>query len=296
MSRIFFVLVPLLLLLIAAVVVAVLLAVSARPGTTLTSKVASARRHAVVTSLVASALMAASLLALAWLVITDALSGLDGARVVAVAPLVATATALVVLLAGELTWPRPHGATRTALLHDRSVRSLLHGGWSKAALAAVVALTVVLVATGLLADGSGDSVTRTRADGAAGAGPFPGWVYGLPQLVTLAVCVLLCALTIGAAVRRAAVVTADLDTDLVLRRASAARALRALAAGALLTLGPDLLLAGSAGGRVAEAGPWHALALVAVVAGPLVVVLGLAALLVPVPRLSAARAPARVGA
>ncbi len=296
MSRTVFFLVPLLLLLLAALVVAVLLAASARPGATLTSEVASARRHAVVTSLVAFALMTASLLVLAWLVPSGALGGLDGARVVAVAPLVATATALVVLLGGELTWPRPHGATRTALLHDRSARTLLRPGWSKAALTAVVALALVLVVTGLLADGSGDSVTRVRADGAAGAGPFPGWVYGLPQLVTLAACVLLCVLTVGAAVRRAAVVTADLDTDLVLRRASAARALRALVAGTLLTLGPDLLVAGGAGRRVAEAGPWHALALVALVAGPLVVVLGLAALLVPVPRLSAAPAPAPVGA
>ena len=134
----------------------------------------------------------------------------------------------------------------------------------------------MLVAAGLLADGSGDTVTRTRADGGASAGPFPGWAYGLPQLVTLAVCVLLCALTVRAAARRAAVVTADLETDLVLRRASAARGPAALVAGALLTLGPDLLSRRGAGRRVAETGPWHALALVAVVAGPLVVVLGLA--------------------
>ncbi len=296
MSLTVVVLVPLLLLLLASAVVAVALAVSARPGTTLTSEVASARRHAVVTSLVAFVLMAASLLVLAWLAAADVLGSPGNERAVAVAPLVATASALVVLLAGELTWPRPHGATRTALLHDRSVRTLLRGAWSTAALTAVVSLALVLVATGLLADGSGRSVTRVRTDGASGAGPFPGWTYGLPQLVMLAVCVLLCALTVGAAVRRAAVVTADLDTDLVLRRASAARALRALVAGALLTLGPDLLLAGGAGRRVAEAGPWHALALVAMVAGPLLVVLGLAALLLPVPRLAAAEAPTRVDA
>ena len=105
------------LLVIAAAAVALSMA-TAQPDSTLAAEVASARRHAVVTSVLAGVAMTVAV------VLALGVAGLTGVgiapRVLACLPLAATAVALVVLLLGELTWPRPHGATRTAVLHDRS--------------------------------------------------------------------------------------------------------------------------------------------------------------------------------
>jgi hypothetical protein len=270
----------------------VVLVTSSRPDALMSSELAAARRHAVTTSGVSLTLLLASPVVL---VLGLAATRLVGAAywvaptfpLVACAPLLGALLALLVLALGEVTWPRPTGTSRTALLHDRSARALLTGGWPRCGGVTVLVATVLLVGAGLLGDASGGSVTHVRADGSDTAGPFPGWTYAGPQLVTLAACVLVAAVTVRAAARRSAVVTADVDTDMLLRRASAARVFRALVAATLLTLGPDLLLGGAAV-RSAFAGTgWQTVGSVAAVAGPLVGLLGLAALLVPVPRLTA---------
>ena len=90
-----------------------------------------------------------------------------------------------------------------------------------------------------------------------------------------------------AVLRRSAVVTADADTDRLLRRASVARACRALAAGSLVTLGADLFVAGAAAARAFDDGGWHGVAVSLMAAGPFLVLAGLVALVLPVPRLPA---------
>ena len=82
------------------------------------------------------------------------------------------------------------------------------------------------------------------------AGPFPGWAYGVPQLVVLAAVVGLLLLVLRATTHRATVVTADLETDHLLRRASAARAFRTATFGILVTAGADLFFGGSAARNV----------------------------------------------
>ncbi len=109
---------------------------------------------------------------------------------------------------------------RTALLHDRTARSVMGRGWPLwASLTGVVTL-LALVGAGLAGDPSGRSVTHTWPDGSSTAGPFPGWTFAGPQAVALALCLALAALVLRAASRRSAVVTADLDTDPALRRAA----------------------------------------------------------------------------
>ena len=286
-------LVPLLVLVVAGLVVLATVAASARPDHTLTRELASARRHGVVTSAVAVAVM------LLTLVLTptgasvagQTVVGLDGARLAAVLPLAGSAAALLVLLLGELTWPRPRGVMRTALVHDRSVALLLRGRWAGTAGTAVALLVLTTVVGGLLAHEDDRSLrTEVRAaDGtlleAHGAGPFPGWEYGVPQLVVLGAALVFLALVLRAATTRATVVTADLETDRLLRRASAARAYRTLAFGALVTAGVDLAVAGQAARRVFD-GWQDQVALGVLLLG---VACGLAALvvaLVPAPRLS----------
>jgi hypothetical protein len=279
--------VPLLLLLVAGLVVLVALAASARPDHTLTRELASARRHGVTTSAVAVVVL---LLTLALTPTGVTVAGLDGARLAAVLPLTGSAAALLVLLVGEVTWPRPRGTTRTALVHDRSMALLLQGGWARVAGVAVSLLVLTAVAGGLLAHEDGRSLrTEVRAaDGTLleshGASPFPGWEYGGPQLVVLAVALVLLALVLRAATNRATVVTADLDTDRLLRGASAARAYRTLAFGALVTAGVDLLVAGGAARRVYD-GWQDPVALGALLLGAACCLAALVVALVPAPRL-----------
>ena len=154
-----------------------------------------------------------------------------------------------------------------------------------------VLTAVALVTAGVLADGSGQAIRHRRGPTAptrparSRAGSYAG-----PQLTALALCVLVAALTLRAVLRRSAVVTADAETDSLLRRASVGRACRAITAGALVTLGPDLFVGGAAAGRAFDDGPWHTVAAVLTVAGPFVVLAGLVVLVLPVPRLPAAPA------
>ena len=209
-------------------------------------------------------------------------------------PLLGGLLALLALLLGEATWPRPTGTSRTALLHDRSARALLTRGWPLWGGVTVLVTTVLLVGAGLLGDESGSSVTHVRARRQQRRRAVPRldlrrsrswWRWPSASWSPRA--------TVRAAARRSAVVTADLETDMLLRRASVARVSRALVAATLITLGPDLLLGGPA--RCATPSPAPAgrpSASVAVLAGPLLGLLGLVALLVPVPRLPRRRCTA----
>ena len=287
-------LVPVVLL---GVVVGVVLAATSRPVSTLTSEVAAARRHAVTTSAVAALLMLGLPVMLALLFGATVLVGLVAlpflvsARALAVAPLIGVLAGLCALLVGELTWPRPTGSSRTALLQDRSLRDLVQGPWVRSA-GVVTVLTAAALVTGvLLADESGQAIRHQRPDGADTAGPFPGWAYAGPQLVVLVLCVLVGVLTLRAVLRRSAVVTADADTDRLLRRASVGRVCRAMTAGALVTLGPDLFLGAAATARAIDDGGWHTLAVLLMAAAPFLVLAGLVVLVLPVPRLPATPYP-----
>ncbi len=171
------------------------------------------------------------------------------------------------------------------MLHDRTPATVLRGRWPVTAVTSVLATAAALVAGGLLADRDGRSISRATATTSHTAGPFPGWHYGVPQLLTLAVCVGLATLVALASVRRPAVVTASLPTDLLLRRASAARACRALVCGSLLTLGADLAVGGLAATHVAEPGGVELAARAAAFLGPVVVLAAVVAVSAPVPRL-----------
>ena len=277
-----------LLLVLAGGVAAVVMLTSGAPDATLGAEVASARRHALASSALSAA---AAFLAVTVLIVLmvrgEVRAVVPDAEpiVIACLPLIGILVALLVLLLGELTWPRPTGATRSALLHDRAVPAYLRGRWPRTGLLSVVLLTLVLLTGGLLGDDTGRGLTHDVVNGSRGASPFPGWGYGVPQLILLGLCVAAVTGIARATTRRPAVVTADLDTDTVLRRASVARAFRALTAGALLTLGPDLVTGGSALDRTFVGESVGLLGLVLLYLGMVVVVVGVVALVLPVPRL-----------
>ena len=254
------------------------------PDDSITSEVAAARRHAVLTSVLAGAMATlGTVVVLVTAMVADL--GLTPTTV-ACAPLVGAAAALLALLTGELTWPRQRGATRTALLHDRTAASVLRGRWPAAAVASLLVTMAGLLVGGAVAAPDGRSISHVTATSSSTSSPFPGWHYGVPQVIALLVCVGLTTLVALAAVRRPAVVTASLPTDLLLRRASASRACRALACGTLFTLGADLAVGGLAATHVLDqAGSGLLVARVAAVLGPVVVLLALGAMFVPVSRL-----------
>jgi hypothetical protein len=284
-----FFLVPLTLV---VVVVGVVLATSVRPDAGLGWEVAAARRHAVTTGVLALVLAVTTpFVALAVFGASYVLRAGIGLpfRPMACAPLAGALVGLVVLLVGELTWPRPTGASQTALLRDRSVRTLLDTGWARASAAAAAVTALGLLVGGLVGDGQ--TVTRVQPHRSTSAGPFPGWGFAAPQLVALALCVGLAMACVAATSRRSAVVHADAETDELLRRASVARVARLVLSSALVTLGADLFFGGLAAQNAYAGSGWHALAAAATLAGPLVLVLGLVALALPAPRMPAVQLP-----
>jgi hypothetical protein len=295
------VLVPLLLVVPVGLAVIVGLALSARPDHTLSRELVSARRHGVTTSAVAVLLQGLGLvLALGSPSLGLTVVGLDEARLTAVMPLFGSVLALVALLVGELTWPRPRGTTRTAVIRDRSIGSLLRGGWASTTGVATALLVLTLLVGGWLGgSSSSDEAIATvdvQPDGSMverAAGPFPGWAYGVPQLVVLAIVIGLLLLVLRAATQRATVVTADLETDQLLRRASAARAFRTAAFGVLVTAGADLLF-GAAAARNVHEGPAGTVALGVMLLGLGCLLAALVIVLVPAPRLP--RTPVPVSA
>lgn len=276
-------LIPLVLMLFGAMVVVIVVLVLARSTAPLTAEVATARRHGVITSGAATAVLMMVPVGLAFLSVLG-FGRIE--QILGVLPLVSSAAAMGALLVGELTWPRPSGATRTAVLADRSVRLLLTGSWARVTAASATLLVATILVGGLLAEATGRTIANdvpTSRGVEHTAGPFPGWHYGLPQAVSMLVALGLLALVLRAADRRAAVVRADLETDRLLRRASAARAYRTAVLGLLLTAGGDLLLGGMAAYRVHE-GPAELAATAAAVLGLAVGGAAIAALFVPAPR------------
>jgi hypothetical protein len=287
--------VPLLLLLAVGTVVLVALAATRRPDVSLTSEVAAARRHGLVTSVLAIAFVVLAP-AVLWPVLSQLVP--DG-FLLGTLPLIGAIGAQSVLLVGELTWPRPRGAVRTALVGPRSPGLFLRGGWATLTASSVVALAAVIATGGYLGrndDGHSLHTVDYAPDGSMterGASPFPGWDYGFPQTVALLVLLVSLALVLRAITARPAVVTADAATDLLLRRASAARTYRVTSVAVLLTVAGDLFFAGTTMQNIYTDGGDLAGKL-AVLAALTAGLGAMAVLLVPAPRLSRQPAPPAV--
>lgn len=160
---------------------------------------------------------------------------------------------LAVLAAGELTWPRPTGAVRRAPLARRGLHDLAPVGLVRVVAVWATALGALLVLCGAAAADDGRSLTwRLSASATSGAGPFPGWYYGVPlglgALVVLAggvgVLVLIA--------RRPAVSDAAPSDDAALRRLSARRLLGGVQLVLAWTLAGCLFYAGDALRRTQE--------------------------------------------
>ena len=207
-------------------------ALARRPAPAPSEAAEAARRHAGIVSGVALAFLLGSLV-VGSAIANSSTTGLSHGRWLGLVPAGAGVAFVVVHAIGELTWPRPTGTMRRAPLTRRTTGDvaptwLRRVTWVWAALA-----SVTLVVCGLAADDDGRGLSYTYPDGVAGAGPFPGWFYGVPLLVAVVVVLAATEGVLRLVARRPAVMDADPEWDLALRRLSAHRVLR----GAQLVLG-----------------------------------------------------------
>lgn len=182
----------------------------------------------------------------AWLAV-GARPGQD-VRLATVPALGATVAVLTAAVA-ELTWPRPHGAVRTASLTGRRLRPsrLRLLAWSGFA-----ATAAALVAGTLTAEPDGRSFGRKFGDFASTGSPYPGLTYAVPVGVATA---LLAAATWWALRRadaRPALGGELSELDRAVRAAAEVRILRPAAAGALFTAAGLWLTLGSTVTRVTQ--------------------------------------------
>ncbi|WP_168800407.1 hypothetical protein [Cellulomonas telluris] len=260
--------------------------------------------HVTTAATAATAPFAAALAAVA---VTPVLYTSDlPARAIALLPAAALVAHLGVLAVGERTLPRPTGAVREARVERRAPADVapaadrrLVGAW--AATAAGTASALALVASGprtvSRVVGPYESVT---------AGPFPGWLWALPALVTVGVALLAVAALVRLVAARSALPGVDAAWDLWLRRRVARRALRGTqlvlgltVAGLLLVAGVGLRgLAGGGDGRraapasaVHEVAGWSLMA-AALAVGALALALALRPARDPAPAAAAAPVPA----
>lgn len=231
-----------------AVVVAWLFAHRRRPAALearLVPVIAAARRRALVAVLCAVSVFVAG--AVAGIAFPELLG-----QPFAFAPLAAGAAGILLYAA---TPPRDasvqEGAARVAVLEPRSWRTVAPRRWLWGIVEIAVMFVVLVVFGGVTADADEQGRQRVIRFEAAGtvssAGPYPGWSFGVPALIGLAV--LLVATLV--AMQRIGTTTAfphpqDADADLQWRTASASVILT-LAMGAMLfALGGLTLAAGLA--------------------------------------------------
>lgn len=195
----------------------------------------------------------------------------------AAAPLLAAAAGLLLYAA---TPPRGvvvgEGQPRSADLTPRSWRTVLPSRWLRAGVEIVAVFVVVVVFCGLTAgadeQGRSRAIRFETADASSSASPYPGWFYGVPALIALAVLVVATLVALQRIGTTAAFPHVDdAEADLQWRRASASTVLK-LAAGAMLfSLGGISLIAGQAMGNavIEDATPvvWSVASSVLVVGG-----------------------------
>ena len=169
----------------------------------------------------------------------------------ALTPLAVAITYAGAQLIGERTWPRPAGQVRAATLTARSSATTSPRLLRVVTLTWAGALTALLLACGLLGDGTRYSYSYVTGQDevTSSTGPFPGWPYGLPTLALAAIAGALTVATLATIRRRPAIATLDAAEDLKRRRRSSTHVLVATQSALGLTLAGNLAFAGSALGR-----------------------------------------------
>jgi|1186.fasta_scaffold07597_3 hypothetical protein len=255
-----------------------------RSGPSREVAVAAARRHGLVLAVLAPLVGLVTVGSLLWGA-ADIGHGFPGSigDALAISPLAYALAHTLVMVLGELTWPRPAGAVRRARLVPRRLSDVLPPRLTRVVAAGTVLLVAVLVIGAVLAEPDGRTISHRRGPELSTAGPWPGWHYGEPITVELALLAVLVAVALWVVVNRPAVATEDERIEEALRRTSAHRVLRGAGAPVLL-LAATLLSKGAI-----QLGTVHVLPApvtnVLVVLADVVGLAGLVVLCLPAPRL-----------
>ena len=264
----------------------VLLALGRRPDPAPSQAAEVARQHALVVNIAAWVVAGLGLVTVAGaggLALRAVGAGSLAPGVLAgLAPSIAALLFLSVHAAGERTWPRPTGTVRRASLVRREPSAT--ASWLRWATGAwAVALVVALACFAATANG-GRSVRAALPDGSVNqAGPYPGWFYGGPLLVGVALVLVATWGVLGLIARRPAVLDADPEHDAASRRLSAHRVLRGVQLALAVTLAGVTGLAGIALANVGHRMLGGSLVAVGILVGVLGLVLAAVPAPVPVP-------------
>jgi len=244
----------------------------------------AARRHADVVA--GWAVAAGALAALAVVQATSVVDGLAEGVLVGLAPALVGAAFLGVHAVGELTWPSPRTAVRSASLQPRGPADVAPRGQRRLA-GALGGLVLVLAAVGALTAGAdGRSVTRVTADVTSTASPYPGAFYGAWLALGAIVLVGAGEGVLRLVARRPAVAQVGGAWDLALRRLSAHRVVRGVQVPLALTAAGMLFYGANAAARAGYPG-----AAVLVVVAVALALAGLALAVRPAPDPDAEAAP-----
>ncbi len=215
-----------------------LLVLDSRRTATPSRVAARANRHATLASLTGVA-------ALLVVVLASALAGLVGplvgdGRTLALMPAFAGTGLLIAEAVGQVTWPRPTGAIREAVLQRRRVLDVVPPFYRRLIRSWAAFHLLSLAAFAVLADGP-----RTLDSPLFGSlGGYPGIYYGVPMAVGTLALVGSCELVLRLITWRPAVVGVNPEWDHHLRQRSARHVLR----------GVQFVLAMSVAGTLGAAG------------------------------------------
>lgn len=281
---------PLALVGVVGVIVMIALRITARPDHTLPSEVASARRHGLLTSVLAEIAFVATIALVLWATMfqPDAPGSLGAAAAwLGASPFLGGLVALVVLALGEVTWPRPSGTQRTTNLNPRTLADLLPRRWTLLLTGALLVTAAVIVSGWLAADETGAAITvRHPAERSVHtSSPFPGAEYALPQLVAGLLMLLMLAAVLRLVVLRPTVVRSDVPTDNLLRSASVVRAVRVAVSALALTAAGNLFFGGMTAIRAYDPGWQQNLFGAGAILGVVLGFVGIGLVLAPAPRL-----------
>lgn len=186
-----------------------------------------------------------ALLAFAVFPVTTAVPGL----LIALAPSLAGIVFVIAATVGESFWPVPKGQQRGAFLARRPMFANAAPAplWASATWA--VLLVAALVLCGFAATSDGRSIAHPiwNPNITGASGPFPGWPYGVPMLISSAVLVAVTLYALRVIARRPAVTGIDPDLDAQLRRTSATNLMKGVQLSFAVSLGGVLMVAGTAG-------------------------------------------------
>ena len=169
---------------------------------------------------------------------------LPSPHLLAVLPMASLVGVLAIYGVGEVTWPRPQGATRQATLTARTVADVAPSALRRTVWGWAGAMVLAAIAFALVASGPRRVSRVIDQHDAFTVGSFPGVLWTGPVVAVMLVVLVLCETVLRLVASRSAVLDVSEGWDMWLRRRVARRILRIVQLVIGLTLSGLVMLAG----------------------------------------------------